>query len=99
MKPDAPTGLDWTLNSVGISFGVALLATFASVSLRRLGEWPLPNFSEYVFAGLFGAATMHFLKPQRPIVVFVVFVPVVAIASLVVTLLFYAYILRAPIEF
>ncbi|MEO7158217.1 MAG: hypothetical protein ABI039_11675 [Vicinamibacterales bacterium] len=99
VEPDAQRELNWTLKTIAISFLVALLGALVSVSLRKFGEWPFPSFSEYVFAGLCGAAAAYLMKPKRPLIVFAVFVPVMSVASLLVTLLFYAYFLGATIEF
>ena len=99
MSKDPAGEVNWTIKTIGISFLVTLLAAVASLTLRKLGEWPFPNFSEYVFAGVCGAAAVYLIHPNRPLVVLAVFVPVMAVASLVVTLLFYAYVLGAPVEF
>jgi hypothetical protein len=99
MSSAQPEGLNWTLKTIGASFLASILGVLVSLSLREAGEWPFPSLSEYVFAGICGAVAVYLMHPRRPVVVLAVFVPVMGVAAFLATLFFYAYVLRATIEF
>jgi len=99
MERAVPHELDWSAKTIAISLLASLLGAFVGLSLKKFGEWPFPSLSEYAFAGFCGGAAVYLLHPKRPLIVFAVFVPVMAAASLLIVLLFYAYILGAPVEF
>ena len=99
MRQTARADLNWTPKTVGLAFVASLLGALFSLWLKGVGEWPFPTSTVYLFAGMCGALTAYRMHPRRPVVVFAVFVPVMGMASLLATLLFYAYVLEAPIEF
>ncbi len=85
----------WTLVRGGAAAVFGLL-------LAKGGEWigvgHVPWYAAYVFGAACGAMAVLIKQREKPVVVFLVFVPVLFVLLLAGALLFHIYVLRNPIE-
>jgi hypothetical protein len=90
--------LRWTPKTLVFSSVVSICGLLVALWLKKLGVWPNWDYAEFVFGALCGATAVHRLHRQRPVIVLLVFVPVMTALLLAGTLLVDLYVFGGTIE-
>lgn len=91
--------MGWSIATLLIAIVGAGAGLMLALILRWLDVWPPWDLAEYLFGAVCGAIAVHRWYPSRPIVTFLVFVPVLTALLLIVTLLVHIYVLGNTPEF
>lgn len=99
MTSSSARELNWTIWTILLSSLVSVLGLLIALALQKAGVWPQWDYCEFVFGGLCGATAVHRLHPGRPVLVLLVFIPVMSAMLLVGSVLFHIYVLGELLEF
>ncbi len=91
-------GLDWNTGAVLRGALASVIAFLAANALVNVMAAAPPWYTAYVFGAVCGAAAVYAKHPRKPVVVFLVFVPVLFVLLVAGSLLFSVYVMKHPIE-
>jgi hypothetical protein len=98
MSNKATGEMGWTARTIAIAIMASVLGLLLALALQSVSAWPQWDYFEFVFGALCGATAVHAMHRQRPLVVLLVFVPVMTAMLLVGTILFRLFVLGDRID-